>query len=73
MEKEVEQSYINEFIKYKDELMADINECKDKSSKNLIGTVYGHYKSIKEFWYNKDDNTAYIYVNETFIDVTKYL
>jgi len=66
-------SYITEFKQYKDEIMSNVNECKDKSDKNLVGTIYGHYQSLKEFWYNKDHQTAYIYVNGVSINVTKYL
>ena len=50
--------------------MSNVNECNDKS---LVGTVYGHYQSLKEFWYNKEDKTGYIFVNGVKIDVTKYL
>jgi hypothetical protein len=50
--------------------MSNVNECKDKS---LVGTVYGQYQSLKEFWYNKEDKTGYIFVNGVKIDVTKYL
>jgi hypothetical protein len=66
-------SYISEFKQYKNEIMSNVNECKDKSNKNLVGTVYGHYQSLKEFWYNKDDKTGYIFVNGVKIDVTNYL
>ena len=70
MNKTIINSYISEFKHYKNEIMSNVNECKDK---NLVGTVYGHYQSLREFWYNKEHQTAYIYVNGVSIDVTKYL
>ena len=70
MEEKIINSYIIEFKQYKNEIMSNVNECKDKC---LVGTVYGNYQSLKEFWYNKNDNTAYIYVNGVSIDVKKYL
>jgi hypothetical protein len=70
MEERVKESYISEFKQYKNEIMSNVNECNDKS---LVGTVYGHYQSLKEFWYNKEHKTGYIFVNGVKIDVTKYL
>jgi predicted small secreted protein len=69
MNKTIINSYISEFKHYKNEIMSNVNECKDNS---LVGTVYGQYQSLKEFWYNKKDKTGYIFVNGVKIDVTDY-
>jgi hypothetical protein len=66
-------SYILEFKQYKDEVMSNLKEYKDITELNKIVCVYGPYQSLKEFWYNKSEKTAFIFVNGIKIDVTKYL
>ena len=69
MDKEVEQSHIQEFLQYKDKIISYV----DNSTKKLVGILYGSIELPKEFWYNRINNTAFIHVDETSIEVTKYL
>ena len=69
MDKEVEQSHIQEFLKNKDKIMSDVANLRNK----MLWAVYGNIQSPKEFWYNRINNTAFIHVDETSIDVTEYL
>jgi hypothetical protein len=71
MEETVKNSYVIEFKQYKYEVIAQLNQYKDLTNLNMILCVYGPYQSLKEFWYNKVDKTAYIFVNGFKIDVTK--
>lgn len=68
MTEEIKQSYIREFIKFKDELMEQIKDY------NSIWTaqVYGNSR-LKEFYYNGKDKTGKIFVDGIEIDVTDYL
>jgi len=68
MEEEVKQSYINEFIQFKDGLIKCIK------APNSIWTVKVYSNpTLKEFYYNGKDKTAKIFVEGVYIDVTDYL
>ena len=73
MEEEVKQSYLNEFQKYKDDVIEQINNNAPICSRTYLILLYGHNRATyKEFHYNTNTEIGYIVIDGIKIKALEY-
>lgn len=73
MENEIEKAYLREFEKYKDEVIANINDYASICTKDYLIMLYGYNMAAsKEFHYHIKTETGYIVIDGIKIKALEY-